>query len=389
MTQKRIRNEQGCGTVRQRSDGRWEARYTLGKDPGTGKQIQKSIYAKTQKEAQIKLRNIYESIENNSYCKPLKITVADWLDIWVKNYINNVKPFTFNAYFGLVQNHIKPSIGAVLLCNLDTTIIQNFYNTLWNGSKNSKRLSPKTIKNVHCVIHRALEQAIKLNYIRVNPSDACILPRIEKHNITPLDENDICNLINEIKGHKYEVLYTVDLFTGMRQGEILGLTWDCIDFENGTITINKQLQKEKKVGGQYIFASLKNNKIRIISPAPSIMNLLFLYRTNQKDILKSNGLVFTNEYGEHLAHTTVYKNFKKIVAELGIPATRFHDLRHSYAVAALQAGDDVKTVQENLGHHSAAFTLDVYGHVTDSMKKRSALHMETYINSIVKLQRVE
>ena len=96
-------------------------------------------------------------------------------------------------------------------------------------------------------------------------------------------------------------------------------------------------------------------------------------------------LVFTNEIGGHLTHGTVYKNFKRIISDLGLPEARFHDLRHSYAVAALQSGDDVKTVQENLGHHTAAFTLDVYGHVSERMKQESAARMEGFIKSVKNL----
>ena len=103
-------------------------------------------------------------------------------------------------------------------------------------------------------------------------------------------------------------------------------------------------------------------------------------RFNNKD-----NLVFTNEIGENLVHLTVYNNFKRIAETLGIPDARFHDLRHSYAVASLSSGDDVKTVQENLGHHTAAFTLDVYGHVTDKMKRDSADRMDAFIKTVQRL----
>jgi len=95
-------------------------------------------------------------------------------------------------------------------------------------------------------------------------------------------------------------------------------------------------------------------------------------------------LVFTNPTGGHLVHLTVYKHYKRLVAELGIPEMRFHDLRHTYAVNALQSGDDIKTVQGNLGHHTAAFTLDVYGHVTEEMKQASADRMEQFIQAHAK-----
>ena len=182
---------------------------------------------------------------------------------------------------------------------------------------------------------------------------------------------------------------SVTLFTGMRQGEVLGITWDCIDFERGTILIEKQLQKNKEAN-TYGLVSIKNDKARKITPAPSVMQRLKGQRARQAGAQllsrgawhNPDGLVFTNEQGRHLVSYTVYKNLKRIVRELGLDDMRFHDLRHSYAVNALQSGDDLKSVQEALGHHAAAFTLDVYGHVSDTMKKQSAERMERFIQGI-------
>ena len=184
----------------------------------------------------------------------------------------------------------------------------------------------------------------------------------------------------------------VDLFTGMRQGEILGLTWDVIDFDNGTILIDKQLQRKRKTGGEYNLVSTKSNKTRKIAAADAVMQKLKEHKVKQTEMQlrvgaewnNPNNLIFTNEFGRNYAPTTVYKHLKRIVASIGIPEARFHDLRHSYAVAALQSGDDIKTVQENLGHHTAAFTLDVYGHVSDRMKKDSAARMDNFIKNAQK-----
>lgn len=176
----------------------------------------------------------------------------------------------------------------------------------------------------------------------------------------------------------------------MRQGEVLGLTWDCIDFDNQTITIRQQLQRERGGKGEYHLVSPKNGKIRRITVAPFVLSVLADEREKQNKNKKAAGsawnesnLVFTNEIGKNLSAQTVYLHFKKLAASAGFPEARFHDLRHSYAVAALQAGDDIKTVQENLGHHTAAFTLDTYGHVTEQMKKESVQRMESFIKDVL------
>lgn len=389
MPRKNTRNAQGNGTIRKRPDGRWEARFTVGRDPGTGKQIQKSIYGKTQTEVRKKLQQTCSEIDNGTYVEPTKLTVSNWLDIWLEEYTANLKPYTLKSYTGIINNHIKPSIGSVKLNSLSTHTIQGFYNKSFKGTNLKQGLSPKTVKNIHGVLHKALEQASNIGYIKFNPTNSCTLPRMEKSEIKPLEYEEIVIFLKAIQGHKFEKLYIVDLFTGMRQGEILGLTWDCIDFQKGTIRIYQQLQK---IQGEYKFVSLKNDKGRKIAPAPSVIAALkehkkcqIQWKLRAGDLWNDTNLVFTNELGEHLTHVTVYKNFKRIVNQIGIPSARFHDLRHTYAVAALQAGDDVKTVQENLGHHTASFTLDVYGHVSEKMKQESANRMENYIKGIKNL----
>jgi len=385
----------GTGTIRKKTVTRsgkeytyWEARYTAGRDPGTGKQIQRSITGKTQKEVAQKLKAATASIDQGTYTAPSKMTVGDWLDIWSSDYLGGVKPYTLRSYTNQIRNHIKPALGAVKLEALDAHTIQAFYNGLGVGHEGRPGLSPASVKTVHGVLHQALKQAMINGYIRFNPAEACKLPRIERKEIVPLNEKQSTAFLNAVKGHPFEMLYTLDLFTGMRRGEILGLTWDCVDFKKGTIRIEKQLQREKKKGGVYIFAPLKNDRTRMITPAPFVMKLLKAHRGKQTEqrlkageLWEDSGLVFTDGMGHHLNGETVYKNFKRIVADLGIPSARLHDLRHTYAVASIRSGDDVKTIQQNLGHATAAFTLDVYCHVTEEMKKASAARMETYIES--------
>ena len=171
---------------------------------------------------------------------------------------------------------------------------------------------------------------------------------------------------------------------------IITAAWGCVDFERGTILIDRQLQRNHTDNkSAYEFISPKNDKSRRITPAPSVMAALRAQRRQQIEwrllagqAWEDTGLVFTNPLGRNLSVQSVYKEYKRLVAKIGVPTARFHDLRHTYAVAALQSGDDIKTVQENLGHHTAAFTLDVYGHVSERMKQESAARMEGFIKSV-------
>ena len=402
MPQSKNKNKSasGMGNIRKKNrtvNGKtytyYEARYTEGFDPGTGKQIQRSISGKTQKEVAQKLKAALAALDSGTYIAPCKMTVGEWMDIWSKQYLGGVKESTVAAYNATIRTHIKPGIGAIRLDALDTHLVQSFYNGLREPTKDRDAVSPKTVKNVHGILHKALQQAVANGYIRFNPTNSCILPRVEKKELQPLDEAETKLFLDAVKGHRFELLFTFTLFSGLREGEALGLTWDRVDFMRGTILISKQLQKEKKAGGEFRLVSLKNDKPRRITPAPWVMQLLRDRKLQQYEHREKAGaawsnpmnLVFTNELGGNLIPQTVVRHFKEIVTSIGRPDARFHDLRHSYAVASLRSGDDIKTVQGNLGHATAAFTLDVYGHVTNQMQEASAVRMEAYIKGILNL----
>ena len=327
------------------------------------------------------------------YIAPCKMTVAEWLDVWSEQYLGGVKSSTVAAYKATIRTHLKPGLGAIRLEALDTHMVQGFYNGLGAPTATRDAVSLKTIKNVHGILHKALQQAVANGYIRFNPTNSCVLPRVEKKELQPLDEAETKLFLDAVKGHPFELLYTFALFTGLREGEALGLSWDRIDFMRGTIMVSRQLQKEKKAGGAFLLVPLKDDKPRKITPAPWVMQLLRDRKLQQYKHKEKAGavwdnpmnLVFTNELGCHLIPQTVVRHFKEIVASIGRPDARFHDLRHSYAVASLRSGDDIKTVQGNLGHATASFTLDVYGHVTDQMQQASAARMEAYIHGILNL----
>ena len=392
------RAAQGAGSIRQLKTGRWEARYTVGRDSGTGKQIQKSVYGDTQDDVRKRLTQATAAIDTGSYTVPSRLTVGAWLDIWTAEYLGGVKPRTVENYKSVSRVHLKPGAGAVKLSSLSAHMIQTLYNRLQKDrkyknkkgeEKTKKGLSAKSIKNINGVFHSALQQAVKLGYIRINPCDAVELPRVIKKEMKILDNDAITAFLDAIQGHKWEYLFTVTLFTGARQAEILGLTWGCIDFENGTIRFESQLQRgaRERIG----LDTPKNDKSRRITPAPFVMMALKKQRQLQAEMqLKAaqawtkSDYVFTNESGQTLVHGTVSKTYKRIITSIGFSDVRFHDLRHSYATAALSSGDDIKTVQENLGHHDAGFTLNQYGHVTEKMKQESAARMEGFIQSVKK-----
>ena len=387
----------GIGSIRKITTTRkgieyvyWQARYTAGYDPGTGKQIQRSITGKTQKEVAQKLKQVLYELDQGTYQAPCRLTVKEWLETWKAEYTGDVKPSTAYLYKRNVDMYIIPLIGAVKLEALTAPMVQGLYNRLLKPETDGgKALSAKSVRNVHGVLHKTLQQAVLAGYLRSNPTDACKPPKVTKKDIVPLDEMLISAFLRAIQGHPHEYLYKIDVFTGLREGELLGLTWDCLDFEHGTLLVKQQLRREQQKGGTYYMAPTKNGKSRVLSLAPSVLRLFRLQKMKQNgqrleagDLWTEKNLIFTNDTGSYLSYRTVYDCFKRVMVKIGSPSTRFHDLRHTYAVLAIKSGDDIKTIQENLGHATAAFTLDVYGHVTAQMRKDSADRMERVIQSV-------
>lgn len=395
MARKSTRAAQGGGTIRQRPDGRWEARFTVGRDPGTGKQIQRSVYGSTQKEVRQKLAQAVAALDNGDYFEPAKMTLARWVEIWLEEYTGDKKYLTVKHYKAQCRAHIVPSLGAVKLSELTTPQIQAFYNHLQREG-----LASKSVRNIHGILTKCLSTAVQVGYLRNNPASAVTLPKVVKKDIQPLTDEQVRDFLRVSAADEYEILLKVILFTGLRESEAIGLTWDCIDFKAGTVTICKQLQKRPLSDGGFTFAPLKNDKTRIIKPAASVIALLSRRWKEQTEQRLRAGeawqgwqsaeewkaaLVFTTLTGTNLSPQTVYNHYKKLSAQIGAPDSRVYDLRHTFAVLSLQNGDSVKTVQGNLGHATAAFTLDVYGHVSEKMKEDSAARMEGYIQGIANL----
>ena len=405
----------GAGTIRKKTITRngksytyWEARVTTGKD-GSGKQARRSFTGATQKEVREKMQAAAVEITDGTYLAPSKMTVSDWLTIWLTDYCGDKNWSTVKHSKAQVEAHIRPSLGAMKLSQLSAKEIQHFYNQLLEDGHTIKKkvkgkeqitkipLNAKSVRNVHGILTKALSTAAKLDYIKFNPCDKVTLPRVEKKEIQSLTDDQVKAFLQAAAADDYGPLLTVIVFTGMRKAEAMGLTWDCVDFKTGRITVNKQLQKRPEAEGGFVFAPLKNDKGRVIAVSPFVLELL---RERQKqqtaDRLKAGqawegwqtakeretALVFTNALGGHFHPQTVSVHFKKLAAQIGAPEARVHDLRHTFAVLSLQNGDDIKTVQGNLGHATAAFTLDVYGHVSKRMQDESAARMQAYIESI-------
>ena len=441
--EKKNKRSNGDGSIRQRKDGTWEGRYTCGTNPANGKPIRKSVYGKSRPEVAEKLRAVTSAIDNGSYFEPEKITVKSWFETWLAEYMAGVKPLTVQQYTSMVNTHIIPALGAVKLAKLTTPQLQKFYNQLAIDGMTTRRknqktgkmeivkktaervnpdtgkietvyfpLSAKTIQNVHDIMSKALNTAISAGMIKENVSSRCVLPKVIKKEVVPLSEEKQMEFIKAIENHKYKNLYYVYLFCGLRESEAIGLTWDCIDWKHGTMKVFRQWQRIPGKWSKFRYETLKNDKSRTITLSPFVVSILKAQESKQiqerfaagilwegwdddkerlgaADNDKARNFIFTDEIGKPLNPAPVYENFKKIVADIGVPAAYVHTLRHTAATNALAEGDSPKTVQENLGHHSAAFTLDVYGHVSEKMREESAQRQQAMIERMGLIKKKE
>ena len=411
---KTTRRAQGTGSIYKKTVTRngqpytyWEAQITVGADPGTGTQIRKTYTGKTQKEVREKMQAAAVAVQEGDFFEPSRMNVADWLDLWLKEYSADWKFKTKEKYETVCRVHLKPALGATKLAKLTTPQIQSFYNELGRSGKVTKKkdakgreterrepLSPKSIRLVHGVLSKAQNTAVRVGYLKHNPAELCTTPKLEKKEISPLTDAQIKDFVRLCEAEDYGRIYKLILFTGLREGEALGLTWDCVDFTRNELKINKQLQRQ---GDRDVLVPLKNSKPRYLTAPAFVMQLLKEERVHQLEQRLAAGelwqswqsaeerttaLVFVKDDGSSITAAALYQRYKHLAEKLGAPDSRVHDLRHTYAVLSLQNGDNVKTVQGNLGHATAAFTLDVYGHVSEKMKEDSADRMQAYIENL-------
>ncbi len=374
------------GSVRQRPDGRWEARIVVGTDPATGRPKRRSIYGSSQAEVRKQLTKLTKALDEGTYTEVNKLTVCQWLDEWLSTFCHNLKPLTKASYSVIIEKHLKTRLGGIKLQDLRAVHIQGLYNSLIDEG-----YSPKTVANINGVLSKALSDAFRQMLIPFNPCDHCTLPKKIKKEIKPLTDSEIPLFLDAIENDPLKNAFAVALFAGLREGELLGLSWDNVDFEKHTLHIAQQLQKEKSRNARYyILPTTKSGKDRTIMPPDICFEYLHAEKVKQLENRFAAGqawsnpdnLVFTDPLGTHLTFLTFYKHFKRAATSIGRPDARPHDLRHTCCTSAIASGSDLKSVQDFMGHATASFTLSTYAHVSEKMKEDMAARMQNYYDSL-------
>lgn len=379
------RRANGEGSIRKRKDGRWEGRYTAGRDLETGKAVYKNVLGKTQAEVKSKLKTAIEENAELDFSKAGQYTVGQWMDVWFENCAKvKVRPSSHQTYRGYIDHHIKPYIGDIPLDKLTTLDLQQLYKKLLSGGrverteseKQPKGLSSKTVRNINQVISSALTFAKEQKLIISNPTDGCSLPKLEHREMKTLTAEQLQSFLREAKESGVYEMYYIELATGLRRGELLGLKWEDVDLAAGTIHVRRQVAR---INGEITEAPLKTkNSYRSVSIGEDAVEIL-MYQKEKTD----SEYVFPSPTGGPISPDSVLHMLHRVLKRAGLPKVRFHDLRHTFATLALQNGVDVKTVSGMLGHFSAGFTLDTYAHVTTQAQRQAANIMSSIPSTTV------
>ena len=334
------RRANGEGNIRKRKDGRWEGRYTAGTDPETGKQIFKNVLGKTQTEVKEKLKKALEEAKKVDFTRTGKYTVEQWMDEWFENVCKiKVRPSSHQTYRGYIDHHVAPNIGKIPLEKLSTMDLQKLYRKLMNKGRverieaehQPKGLSAKTVRNINQVISSAMDFAVAQKILSENPCKAVALPKLEHKEMQTIPAEQLQAFLQEAKATGVYEMYYIELATGLRRGELLGLKWTDIDWKNGIIKVRRQIAR---VDGKIVESPLKTeNSYRAVSISPLAIEVL------QEQKKKTNDqYVFPSPNGGPISPDSVNNMLKRVLERAGIPKVRFHDLRHTFATIALQNG---------------------------------------------------
>lgn len=370
------------GHITKRGKNSYSIAISMGKDAATGKYKQQWVSVKgTKKDAEKRLSEILHQLDNGTYMKPEKTTLAEYLERWLNDYVRpNLGPRTAEGYESIIRCHISPSLGNITLTRVKPEHIQQYYSEKLNSGRYDGKgeLSRTTVSHHHTCLHRALKMALRWGLIKNNPADAVTAPRPQRTEMKTMNEKDLSIFLESAKETPYYVLFYLALYTGMRRSELLALRWSDVDLLLCQIYVSRSLHRLRT--GDLVFREPKSAAgRRMVALPPSIALLMQKHKDeleSQRSILglalADNDLVFSNIEGKPLLPDTVSHAWMKVIKRAGLDGIRLHDARHSHASLLLKQGVHPKVVQERLGHATISTTLDLYSHVTPSLQQAAA-----------------
>jgi integrase len=367
-----VRRAPGTGTAaRLRADGRYECRVTVGRK---GKrQVQRSFFGVSAAEAERKRDEAVRQLAGGIILAGEKVTVERYLRDWLEVKRGAVRASTWTRYRGIVTHNIIPAIGSVPLAKLTPEAVERMLASLGR--------SPRTAHHVRAVLRTALARAVRHGALLRNVAAHAETPKIEEDEQPVLSPDDIHRFLQQVKGDRWEALYVVAIATGLRQGEILGLRWQDVDLEAGSVRVVNQMYLRELVPPK-----TKKSR-RMVGISASVISVLRSHQLRQEqqrrflvrgDWGNNVGLVFTNGMGGPVHGPHVTREFQRHLERAGLPKMPFHSLRHTAVSMLMAVGVDEKVRQQILGHSDAAMTRH-YTHVLPEALRDAAERMEKVI----------
>ena len=381
------------GHVRQRSKGSWEIAIDVGRDPATGKRLQHwETVRGTKRDAERRLAELLVTIEQGIYLKPKRLSLAEYLQHWLDGYVKtNCSLRTLDSYQSIVSRHLIPSLGHLPLTQIQPQHIQEYYaRSLAGGRVDGKgALSARSVLHIHRVLFQALNYAVRQGLVIRNVADLVDPPRARKAQMKTLTPQEVSRLFNAVQHTPYYPIIYTAVNTGLRQAELLGLRWHDLDLDLAALSVTQVLYKRR---GICQFKEPKSaHSRRRLDLSPSLALFLRQHRIKREaeclllgKPLCENDLVFSHTDGSPMDPGTLTHNFARIARKTGLPGTRFHDLRHTFASLMLLAGIHPKIVSEMLGHSSVAFTLDTYSHVIGGLQQAAVRRLDEMLQPELK-----
>jgi integrase len=371
------------GHIVKRGKNSYSIKISVGKDPISEKyKYQWTTVKGTKKEAEKRLSELLNQLDNGIFMNPGKTTLAEFLEGWLKNYAwPNLAPRTAEGYEHIIRRHLIPSLGNIHLTQIKPEIIQKYQvDKMTTGRLDGKGgLSAKTVNHHHITLHDALESAVKLGLLIRNPVDSVDHPHFQRHEFQIMNEDGVNHILEMARQSEYYALFYTALYTAMRRSELLALRWQDVDLLLCQVSVTRSLHHLRD--GSLVFRPCKTAKSRrLVALTPSNTLELEKHYEEQNKLKKSLGLsplqdddlVFSHNDGKPLLPDSVTHAWIKLRNRNGFKSVRLHDARHTHASIMLKNGTHPKIVQERLGHSSIQITLDTYSHVAPGLQEAAA-----------------
>jgi integrase len=341
----------------------------------------KTLYGKTRQEVATKLARALSDREGGLIFDAGNLKLGDYLDHWLSDSVRDtVRQRTYERYEQMVRVHIKPTLGCVKLRALNAAQVRSLYR-----EKLDAGLATRTVRYVHTTLNKALKDALADGLIPRNAASTVKPPKLTKKEIRPLSPEQASAFLDAARGDRFEALYVVAVTAGLREGELLGLQWDDVELESGTLSVRRTLSEARS--GRF-FEPPKNGKGRSIKLTPRALDSLKGHKALQDEerllsgtLWHDNDLVFPSRIGTPMnAKNLTARSYKPLLRSAGLPDIRLHDLRHTCATLLLSKGVHPKLVQELLGHATISITLDTYSHVLPGMGDQTITAMESVLS---------